>query len=166
MIIRDTQQRTMIQFRAMTDSEFLPYLDELYRGYADEQVKAGSWPADRGLELAKAEIHEMLPDGLTTQNNFLYSLIAPNEPSPIGVIWILIRERNNQKEAFIADIVIFDAFRRKGYGAQALKSLNETVKGMGVHRIRLQVFGHNKVARDLYEKSGYKMVNIYMEKQV
>jgi hypothetical protein len=46
MIIRDTQQRTMIQFRAMTDSEFLPYLDELYRGYADEQVKAGFWPAE------------------------------------------------------------------------------------------------------------------------
>jgi RimJ/RimL family protein N-acetyltransferase len=37
---------------------------------------------------------------------------------------------------------------------------------MGVHRIRLQVFGHNLAARDLYEKSGYEMVNIYMEKRV
>jgi RimJ/RimL family protein N-acetyltransferase len=155
----------MIQLRAMTESEFLPYLDELYRGYADEQIKAGSWPADCALELAKAEIREMLPDGLTTQNNFLYSLIAPNEPSSIGVIWILIRERNKQKEAFIADIVIFDAFRRRGYGAQALKSLDETVKGMGIHRIRLQVFGHNNLARDLYIKSGYEIVNIYMEKK-
>jgi RimJ/RimL family protein N-acetyltransferase len=156
----------MINLRAMSDREFKDYLDGLYIGYADEQVSAGSWPADRALELAKAEIHEMLPDGLSSKNNYLYSLVVSDEPAPVGALWILIRERNKQKEAFIADIVIFDDFRRKGYGAQALKALDETIKGMGIHRIRLQVFGHNLAARDLYEKSGYKMVNIYMEKQV
>lgn len=156
----------MIQLRTMTESEYQLYLVNLYTGYADEQVIAGSWPADHALELAKAEIDEMLPDGLSSKNNFLYSLIAPDESSPVGVLWILMRERNNQKEAFIADIVVYDVYRRRGYGAQALKALEEVVKGMGVHRIRLQVFGHNLAARDLYEKSGYEMVNIYMEKRV
>jgi GNAT superfamily N-acetyltransferase len=156
----------MIQLRTMTESEYLLYLDNLYTGYADEQVKAGTWPADQAMELAKAEIREMLPDGLATMNNYLYSLFTPDETSSVGVLWILIRERNKQKEAFIADIVIYDAYRRKGYGAQALKTLEEVVKGMGIHRIRLQVFGHNNAARDLYEKSGYEMVNIYMEKRV
>ena len=156
----------MIQLRTMTESEYLLYLENLHTGYADEQVKAGTWPADQAMELAKAEIREMLPDGLATVNNYLYSLFTPDETSPVGVLWILIRERNKQKEAFIADIVIYDAYRRKGYGAQALKTLEEVVKGMGIHRIRLQVFGHNNAARDLYEKSGYEMVNIYMEKRV
>lgn len=156
----------MIQLRTMTESEYRAYLDTLHTGYAEEQVKAGSWPADQALELAKAEIREMLPDGLASKNNFLYSLIAPNESSPVGILWIMIRERNKQKEAFIADIIIYDAYRRRGYGAQALKALEEAVKGMGIHRIRLQVFGHNLAARDLYEKSGYETVNIYMEKRV
>jgi RimJ/RimL family protein N-acetyltransferase len=156
----------MIQLRTMTESEYQVYLDNLHTGYADEQVKAGSWPADQALELAKAEIRETLPDGLASKNNFLYSLIAPDESLPVGVLWIMIRERNKQKEAFIADIVIYDTFRRRGYGAQALKALEEGVKGMGIHRIRLQVFGHNLAARDLYEKSGYETVNIYMEKRV
>jgi RimJ/RimL family protein N-acetyltransferase len=156
----------MIQLRTMTESEYLLYLDNLYTGYADEQVKAGTWPADRALELAKTEIREMLPEGLASKNNYLYSLFAPGESSPVGVLWILIRERNKQKEAFIADIVIYDVYRRRGYGAQALKALDDAVKGMGIHRIRLQVFGHNLAARDLYEKSGYEMVNIYMEKWV
>ena len=156
----------MIQFRTMTESEYQLYLANLYTGYADEQVKAGSWPANNAIELAKAEVKEMLPDGLASKNNFLYSLIAPDESSPVGVLWILIRERNKQKEAFIADIVIYDAYRHRGYGAQALKALDEVVRGMGIHRLRLQVFGHNLAARDLYEKSGYEMVNIYMEKRV
>jgi len=150
----------------MTEAEYLAYLDNLHTGYADEQVKAGSWPADQALELAKAEIKEMLPDGLSTKNNHLYSLYTQDEPSPVGVLWILIRERNQQKEAFIADIVIYDAYRRRGYGAQALKALEEAVKGMDIHRIRLQVFGHNHAARDLYEKCGYEAVNIYMEKRL
>jgi hypothetical protein len=68
----------------MTESEYQLYLDNLYTGYADEQVMAGSWPADHALELAKAEIHEMLPDGHSSKNNFLYSLIAPDESSPVG----------------------------------------------------------------------------------
>jgi ribosomal protein S18 acetylase RimI-like enzyme len=156
----------MIQLRAMTEGEYLVYLDSLYAGYAEEQVKAGSWPADQALELAKTEIGEMLPDGLASKNNFIYSLTTPDEPSPVGILWILIRDRNKQQEAFITDIVIHDAYRRRGYGAQALKALDEVIKGMGIHRIRLHVFGHNHAARELYEKSGYEMVNIYMEKQV
>lgn len=158
--------KPIVELRAMTESEYLDYLNNLHTGYADEQVKAGAWPADQALELAKAEIREMLPDGLATQNNFLYSLLTTGEPSPVGILWIMIRTRNKQKEAFITDIVIYDAYRRKGYGAQALEALEKNVTGMGIHRIRLHVFGHNQAARDLYQKSGYEVINIYMEKQV
>ncbi|MGB8252937.1 MAG: GNAT family N-acetyltransferase [Anaerolineaceae bacterium] len=156
----------MIQLRAMTDSEFLTHIDRVYIGYADEQVIAGSWPADRALKLAKAEINDLLPDGLATQDHFLYSLIVADESSPIGTLWIMIRERNDRKEAFIDDIEIFESFRRRGYAAQALNALEDIIKGLGIHTIRLQVFGHNLAARELYEKCGYDLVNIYMEKQI
>jgi len=156
----------MIQLRAMTENEFLTYIDRVYHGYADEQVKAGFWPADRALVLAKAETNDLLPDGLATRDNFIYSLIVADEPSPVGTLWIMIRERNSRKEAFIDDIDIFEKFRRRGYAAQALNALDEIVKEMGIHTIHLHVFGHNHAARNLYEKSGYEMINIYMEKQV
>ena len=150
----------------MTENEFLTYIDRVYAGYANEQVKAGSWPADRALELAKAEINDLLPDGLATQDHFLYSLIVTDEASPVGTLWIMIRERNGRKEAFIDDIEIVESFRRRGYAAQALNAVEEIVKGMGIHTIRLQVFGHNQAARELYEKCGYETINIYMEKHV
>jgi ribosomal protein S18 acetylase RimI-like enzyme len=155
-----------MQLKPMTESEFRSYLEQVYVGYAEEQIKAGSWMAEGALKRAKAEINDLLPDGLATRNNFLYNLIVANEPSPVGVVWILIHERNDRKEAFIADIAVFNAFRRKGYAGQALNALEEIVKEMGIHTIRLHVFGHNHAARDLYEKSGYEMINIYMEKQI
>ncbi len=156
----------MLQLKPMNESEFQSYIDRVYQGYADEQVKAGSWPADRALDLAKSEINDLLPEGLATQDQFLYNLIVPGEPSPVGVLWMMIRERNGRKEAFIDDIEIFENFRRRGYAAEALKALDEIVKGKEIHTIRLHVFGYNHAARDLYEKCGYEIINIYMDKHV
>ena len=71
----------------------------------------------------------------------------------------------HRKEAFIDDIEIFESYRHRGYAAQTLHALDELVKGMGIHTIRLQVFGNNHSALELYKKCGYEMINIYMEKQ-
>ncbi len=155
-----------MQLRKMTESEFQSYLEYTYVKYADEQVKAGFWPADRAIELAKGEITDLIPDGLATKNHSFYSLVVTGEPAPVGILWIMIRERNGRREAFIDDIEIYENFRRKGYAAQALGILEKIVMEMGLHTIRLHVFGHNRNAQRLYEKCGYEIINIYMEKSV
>lgn len=156
----------MIKLEPMQESEYQIYIRDVIDGYATEQVEAGAWLADRAKERARAEIEELLPAGLATPNQYLYHLVTKEEKAPVGVLWILLRERNDQKEAFIEDIVIFDTFRRRGYAKQALSALEELAKGMGINKIRLQVFGHNLNARDLYEKCGFQTINIYMEKQI
>ena len=148
-----------MRLREMTESEYSSYLERFYVEYAGEQVKAGSWPADRAIELAKAEIKELMPDGLATKDQYLYSLIVTGEPTPVGFIWLMIRKRNGCKEAFIDDIEIYENFRRKGYAVQALDELDVIAKEMGIHKIRLHVFAHNHRARELYEKCGYKTVS-------
>jgi ribosomal protein S18 acetylase RimI-like enzyme len=155
-----------MQLRKMTESEFQSYLEYTYVKYADEQAKAGFWPADRAIELAKAEITDLLPDGLATKDHFLYCLVVPGEPAPVGVLWIMIRVRNGRREAFIDDIEIYENFRRKGYASQALGILENIITEMGLKTIRLHVFGHNQNALKLYEKCGYEIINIYMEKSV
>lgn len=45
-----------------------------------------------------------------------------------------------------------------------MKQAEIIAKEVGLKMIGLHVFGHNKVARGLYEKSGYTETNIKMEK--
>ena len=66
----------------------------------------------------------------------------------------------------IYDFLIYEEHRRKGYGKQTLVALEEKVKELGIETIALHVFGHNQAAIDLYQKTGYKMTNIQMQKKL
>nr|WP_244923495.1 GNAT family N-acetyltransferase [Peribacillus butanolivorans] len=41
-----------------------------------------------------------------------------------------------------------------------MKEIEIIAKELGMKKISLHVFGHNKFARGLYEKSGYEITNI------
>ncbi len=47
-----------------------------------------------------------------------------------------------------------------------MKELEVIAKELGMKKIGLHVFGHNKVARGLYEKLGYEITNINMIKSI
>ncbi|MDY0393948.1 GNAT family N-acetyltransferase [Virgibacillus halophilus] len=64
------------------------------------------------------------------------------------------------------DINIWKGNQGKGYGKQAMKQIEIIAKEIGLKVIGLHVFGHNKVARGLYEQLGYIETNIKMEKSL
>lgn len=64
----------------------------------------------------------------------------------------------------IYDITIWEEHRSKGYGKKAMQEIEAFAKDKGIKSIGLHVFGHNKKARDLYEKVGYRETNSKMEK--
>ncbi len=67
----------------------------------------------------------------------------------------------------MAQIVLGDEeFRRRGYGRQALLTLEAKVKDLGIDKIALHVFAHNRVAQALYESAGFEMTGIYMTKKL
>jgi RimJ/RimL family protein N-acetyltransferase len=156
----------VIELRPMSEVEFGTYLAAVTETYAEEQVRAGAWPPEGARERAEAETREMLPDGLATPDHHLYSLVTHDADEPVGALWIMLRDRNGALEAFIADIVVFEAYRRRGYATGALAALDATARELGAGRIRLQVFGHNHAARALYEKMGYETVNVYMDRRL
>ena len=82
------------------------------------------------------------------------------------MIWIASQQRGAQRTAFIYNIEIAEALRGKGYGRQALLAVEEKVKALGLDTISLHVFGHNLVARALYEKVGYEVTNVLMSKKL
>ncbi|WP_064092310.1 GNAT family N-acetyltransferase [Rossellomorea aquimaris] len=152
----------MVTLQTMSSSEFQKYLDISVKDYAKEKVLSGNWEEEESLEKAKEEFAKLLPNGENTENNYLYTILKENNQD-VGIIWLA---KQSSEKAFIYDIRILEEHQGKGYGKDAMKKVEEEAKQIGVQKIGLHVFGHNKVARNLYEKIGYKTTNVVMEKEI
>ena len=144
----------------MLETDFQAYMDAIIPQYAQEHVKGGRWTAEEALSAAQAEIAQLLPDGVATQDHYFYSLIADDETELVGLLWFA----EQKGRAFIYDVIIKEQFRRRGYATQAFLALEEKVHELGLNTISLHVFGHNHAARALYQKLGFIETNVIMAK--
>ena len=81
-------------------------------------------------------------------------------------MWWGVRELAGTPKANLYFVGVFEGYRRRGYGTQALRLLEERVRQAGLDEIRLYVFGYNTRAWSLYKKMGYAPVSLTMSKQV
>ena len=154
----------MVKLVPMTDAQFAEYLETAIGLYAEAHIKAGDCDAAEALELAQADYEVLLPTGLASPGQFLYSVFDEATGARVGMIWFAVKERREKKSAFIYDFVIREEHRGRGYGGQTLANVDRVVEKMGVTRISLNVMGHNAVARALYEKQGFEIAGIGMTK--
>ena len=70
------------------------------------------------------------------------------------------------KSAFIYDIEIYEAHRRKGYAKSALGHIEKVVADLGASSLGLHVFNHNSAAINLYNNIGYQTVSHSMQKSI
>lgn len=156
----------MITLEPMNDGDFNEYIEWSVKNYADEKVKAGSWPEEGSFEHARNEFNRLLPDGKETDGNYLLR-IMDGSGKKVGILWLGIIPQNREMAgAFIWDIMVYPEYRGKGYGKEAMKALEERARSLGAGRISLHVFGHNSVAVDLYRKSGYTVTDLIMSKEI
>jgi ribosomal protein S18 acetylase RimI-like enzyme len=87
------------------------------------------------------------------KNHYLFSLEDDHAGVKVGIIWFAVRDKASHPSAFIYDFVIYEEFRRRGYGRQTLTGLEEKAKELGLDTISLHVFGHNQAAIALYHWS-------------
>lgn len=151
----------MVTLKLMNAEEFQKYVDISIKEYAIEKVASGNWSQEESLTKAKEDYAHLLPDGEKSKNNYLYNILHDNQA--VGTIW-LAQKANG--EGFIYDISITETNRGSGYGKEAMKEIEVLAKGLGMTKIGLHVFGHNLVARGLYEKLGYETTNLVMVKEI
>lgn len=150
----------------MTEAEFEAFLAKSIASYAEEHVRAGNWDAEEALALSEKEFKDLLPDGLASKNNYLYTITDSELGAKVGILWVARQEHKPAPVAFVYNVEIDEAFRRRGYGAQTFAALEEKVRALGLNEIRLHVFGHNTPARALYEKLGFVTTNVLMSKKL
>ena len=151
----------MVKLVLMNSEEYQRYITSAIKSYAKEKVLSGNWNQEESISKAEEEYTRLLPKGEKTESNFLYNI--SNDNKAIGVLWLA---RKSEKEGFIYDINILEQYQGFGYAKEAMKEIEIVGKELGMNKIGLHVFGHNRVARGLYEKLGYQTTNVLMEKEI
>ena len=149
----------MITLDPMQQEDFDRIIENEIRGYAAEHVRNGNWPEEGSLERSRKEFETLLPQGIHTPNQYLWSLM--DEDRKIGFLWVEVKNG----KAFIYDFLIHEEYRSKGYGKQSLTAMDERLRSMNVNSVSLHVFGDNVTAQELYKKMGFEITGMHMHKK-
>jgi ribosomal protein S18 acetylase RimI-like enzyme len=148
----------------MTAQEFAVFRERAVAGYAEQQVRAGEWPAGRAEQLAAEQTDSLLAKGVETPNVLLVSA-ETQEGVVVGRAWLALAE-TVREGAWLYDIEIEPSHRGRGYGRALLAALEELALSHGASEIGLNVFAENSAARGLYESSGYEATSLHMRKRL
>lgn len=154
----------MTKLIPMTQTEYEVYIERLILEYAADNVRAGYWSEDEALEKSRQQTMSLLSDGLQTKDHHLFTLNDADKA--VGMIWLRAELDRHVKSGFIFDVEIKEEFRGKGYGKQAMLLIEEKARELGIKRMGLHVFAYNDVARNLYERIGYKVSSLNMLKDL
>lgn len=154
----------MISLVPMINSEFEAYLAKTVTEYAAENVKAGYWSEEDALERSRAAFEGLLPQGVETENNYLFRIQLEESGEKIGMVWL--KHEAPRPHGFIFDISLVESQRGKGYGKRALLALEKFAKEKRLESIGLHVFTHNVAAMKLYQGLGYEVTSQNMAKRI
>lgn len=165
--MRSGSERTMIDLVPMGEDDFKEYLKEAIPKYAKEKVESGSWKEEQSLELSSREFNRNLPDGIATKGHYLFNLQDKDTRRNVGMIWVELRNPDSVESGpWIWDFIVNENERGRGFGKDALISLDRFLGRMGQNKVSLHVFGHNEIAINLYKKSGYSVTDLVMSKDI
>ena len=150
----------------MSEAKFAAYIDEAVPAYANDKVESGQWTKEASLQLSRDGFNELLPQGLATPNNYLYTMRDDATQMAVGMIWFAVQERAEKKIAYVYDVFVHAKYQRLGHATRAFRALEKEVRSRGLSGIALHVFGHNSAAQALYVKLGYRATNVSMFKDV
>jgi hypothetical protein len=65
----------MITLTPIEQSDFDTFLEQEIVDYAQDKIKSGNWLAETALEKSRAEFMSLLPDGLQTKDQFIFTIL-------------------------------------------------------------------------------------------
>ena len=150
----------------MSEAEFSRFKKDSIAGYAEQNVLSGRWDAVDALERSAAEYQKLLPQGLATPDNYVFTVRHGDGVDVVGALWLGVEVRGGARMAYVFDIHIHEAFRQQGHARRALKALEPFVHSLGLSTIGLHVFAYNAAARALYASQGYATTSVNMHKKL
>ncbi|NYE34940.1 ribosomal protein S18 acetylase RimI-like enzyme [Nocardioides cavernae] len=142
-----------LSLRPMTPEEYVAYRAVAEDDYAQHVGRAGDLDAHTAARRASEEYDTLLPDGLASTGQHLWTAVVAGEA--VGLGWIELRDRASGTSAWVYDVRVEAEHRGRGLGRALMQSLHAAAHEMGAASVALNVFGHNTPAIALYESLGY-----------
>jgi ribosomal protein S18 acetylase RimI-like enzyme len=155
-----------VRLRAMSAHEYDTWYNWAVEDYAEAHIASGEWAPEDATDLSRQQFAALLPSGPSTPAHHLFTVADAGTDEAVGVIWFAERRDTGVPQAFIYDIVIWPQHRGMGHGELAMLAIEPEARALGLQRIGLHVFGHNGTAIRLYERTGYKITNLLMAKDL
>lgn len=154
-----------IYLRPMDQNDYDRWLPESKAEYAEEKERSGLSAADAQAEAEKS-FSTLLPDGPRTSGQFMFSVVEKTSERVIGCFWWGLQKQGSEMKPWVYDVKLHEAHRGKGYGRATMIAGEATVRAEGYTTLGLHVFGHNSVARKLYESLDFVTTNVVMRKDL
>ncbi|MDI1463814.1 GNAT family N-acetyltransferase [Catellatospora sp. KI3] len=141
--------------RPMSPEEYGPWLSGEIVGYAEDITASGSATAEAARARSDREFAELLPDGLATAGHSLWTLC--DDGQAVAHIWL--RHGHAPSMGYVFGVNVHEGHRGKGYGRAVMLLGERETAAAGDAQLGLNVFGSNTVARNLYDRLGYRIVD-------
>jgi GNAT superfamily N-acetyltransferase len=156
----------MIQLVPMNKDRYEAFMALSARDQMQGHVREGRWRAGEAEANMARLLGQFLPEGLATPNHFFLTIEEEGSGKNAGGLWYMLTEEEGTRQFFVVDIQIYEEYRRRGYGAQAFRAMEDNAREMGVATIALHLFADNHPARAMYQKLGYAGTDTAMAKEI
>lgn len=150
----------------MPSDELPAYIARLEVEYAVELQDSTGISAEAAREESRQSTVDSFPDGRVAPDEQIW-VAEDATRARVGVLWLAHREPGTPKEhAWIYDIEVDEDRRGEGWGRKLLALAEAETRALGLTSLRLNVFGKNRVARELYRTQGFSESRVTMVKDV
>ena len=99
-------------------------------------------------------------------------LVIETEDGVAGYLTLLLNVPTEEiydgdyEYALISDIAVLERFKGRGYGKLLLMEAKRIARNKNARWLRLQVLAKNKIAKNVYNKTGFKELYVEMEQDL
>lgn len=157
-----------IRLRPLRDDEFPDFLQVLRMEYVRSMVEEAGMSTEAAEDKATADHASLFPDGTPQAHHRIYLLEEVETSARAGHLFWAERQPPGSlgTRAYLYELFIDEAFRRRGLGRRALELLEEDARAKGLPGIDLNVWGGNDAARALYRSAGFDERAVFMSKEL
>lgn len=152
-----------VTLRAMDAASFAAFQAWSTPAYAASNVKSGRWTAAEAPARARAQVAQLLPQGLETPNHHFFDVLD-TQGAAVGVLWFALNPELAGPQAWVYEILIEPPYRGQGLGRATMQAFEAEARRLGATSLGLNVFGYNETAQALYRSLGFQPTAIQMAK--
>ena len=163
MPVGDSAVVNQLRFADFDDQERAEWLARTLDAYARERSEADSISYEEALAQAREHARDKFPGGVPAPGHQTGYVIWDGEI--VGELWIGPRTAGS-RDWWVWNIEILPERRGSGLGRRTMRLAEDLAAANGATSIGLNVFGHNVVARALYESLDYETTSVQMRKRL